>query len=169
MGGLAGQAPPGSAPKPGRSDKLKVAYIGMTGVIVAALISGMFLYFSQDDHKSKPPIATSNSKVIINAPPAISPPAQPALTTFEASVFNLLYGQCAFVFSEPKLLQDDRLGCIYATTSVEIYCTVESQWVADSTVWDEIYYRTDWGTTGYIPDYYVNTGSQNAVMPSCVS
>ena len=77
----------------GGSDKLKVAYIGMAGAIVAALISGAALYLSQRGHQSKPPIATSNSRVVINVPPAAPPPAQPTLQTFQASVFNLLNGQ----------------------------------------------------------------------------
>jgi hypothetical protein len=93
----------------------------------------------------------------------------PAIKTFGASVFHLLAGQCAYVYSEPQTLQDDTLGCVYTATPVAIYCTVESQQVGDSTVWDEIYYRTSWGTTGFIPDYYVNTGTNNAVMPSCVT
>jgi hypothetical protein len=165
MSGPAGKAPPGSASKPARSDKLKVAYIGMTGVVVAALISGVFLYFSQNGPKNEP---TGNNRVTINVAPAVAPPAQPALKTFDAPVFHLPLGRCAIVFSEPKVLQEDREGCIDAQVSVEIYCTAESQSVGGSTVWDEIYYATDWGTTGYIPDYYVYTGTDNAVMPSCV-
>jgi len=168
MGGPA-KAPPRSASGSDSGDKVKIAYIGAIGVIVAALISGLFLYFSQGDSKDKQPPATSNSKVTVNVRPAVTPPAVPAIRTFSASVFRLLAGQCAYVYSEPQTLQDDRLGCVYTATPVSIYCTVESQQVGDSTVWDEIYYRTSWGTTGFIPDYYVNTGTNNAVMPSCVT
>jgi len=151
------------------SGKTKVAYIGMVGVIAAALITGVSLYLTQHNDKGKASTATSSSNVIVNVAPATAPPAPPTIKPFEASVYNLPYGQCAYVFSEPEVLQDDRLGCINATTSVYIYCTVESQTVGNSTVWDEIYYRTGWGTTGYIPDYYVYTGTNNAVMPSCVT
>jgi hypothetical protein len=100
-------------------------------------------------------------------PPLLKP--LPLSSFFEAQVFNLPSGQCAFVFSEPEVLYQDRLGCIYTGASVAIYCTVESQSVGNSTVWDEIYYPTDWGKTGYIPDYYVYTGTNNAVMASCVT
>jgi hypothetical protein len=168
MGGPA-KAPPRSASGSDSGDKVKIAYIGAIGVIVAALISGLFLYFSQGDSKDKQPSATSSSKVTVNVSPAVTPPAAPALKEFSASVFRLPAGQCAYVFSQPQVLQDDKLGCVSAATLVEIYCTVESQQVGDSTVWDEIYYRTSWGTTGFIPDYYVYTGTNNAVMPSCVT
>jgi hypothetical protein len=151
------------------SGKIKVAYIGLAGVIAAALISGVALYLTQHNDKSKASTATSSSRVTVNVAPAAAPPAPPALKTFEAPVFNLSNGQCAFVFSEPEVLQEDRLGCVYTNAPVYIYCTVESQSVGNSAVWDEIYYRTSWGTTGYIPDSYVYTGSNNAVMPSCVS
>jgi hypothetical protein len=151
------------------SGKTRVAYIGLAGVIGAALITGVSLYLSQHNDTSKASTATSNSRVTVNVAPASTPPAPPTFKPFVASVGNLSPGLCAFVFSEPEVLQEDRLGCIYGTTSVYIYCTVESQSVGNSTVWDEIYYRTNWGTAGYIPDYYVITGSQNAVMPSCVS
>ena len=151
------------------SGKTKVAYIGLAGVIGAALISGGVVLLTQHNDKSEASTVTSSSRVIVNVAPAAPPPTPPAIKTFEAPVYDLSSGQCAFVFSEPEVLQQDRLGCIYATTSVYIYCTVESQSVGNSAVWDEIYYRTSWGTTGYIPDYYVYTGSNNAVMPSCVS
>lgn len=151
------------------SGTTKAAYIGLVGVIGAALISGVFLYLSQHNSKSKASTATSSSRVTVDVAPVAAPPTPPVIRTFKAPVYNLPNGQCAFVFSQPKTLQDDRLGCIYAATSVYIYCTVESQSVGNSTVWDEIYYRTSWGTTGYIPDYYVYTGTNNAVMPSCVT
>jgi hypothetical protein len=151
------------------SGKTKVAYIGLAGVVAAALITGVSLYLSNHNDNSKASAATSSSRVIVNVAPASAPPTTPAVAPFEASIGNLPLGQCAFVFSQPQALQEDRLGCVYLTTSVRIYCTVESQMVGGSTVWDEIYYRTDWGTAGYIPDYYVITGSQNAVMPSCVT
>ena len=168
MGGPA-NAPPRPASGSDSGDKVKIAYIGAIGVVVAALISGLFLYLSQGDSKDKPVAATSNSEVTVNVPPAVTPPAVPALKTFSASVFHLATGQCAYVFSEPQVLQDDKLGCVNPATPVSIYCTVESQLVGGSTVWDEIYYRTSWGTTGFIPDYYVYTGTNNAVMPSCVT
>jgi hypothetical protein len=168
MGGPA-KAPPRSASGSDSGDKVKIAYIGAIGVILAALISGLFLYFSQDGGKDKPPATATNSKVTVNVRPAVTPPVTPTLKTFSASVFRLPTGQCAYVFSEPQVLQDDRLGCVNTATLVAIYCTVESQQVGDSTVWDEIYYRTSWGTTGFIPDYYVYTGTNNAVMPSCVT
>lgn len=168
MGGRAGQTLPGSGPKPGTSDKVKIAYISMVGVIVAALISGLFLYLSNRGH-SQPSTATSNNKVIVNISPSVAPPPTPSFKPFGAPVFDLPLGRCAFVFSEPQLLSEDRLGCVDANTYVYIYCTVESTQVGNSTVWDEIYYRTAWGTTGYIPDYYVDTGTNNAVMSSCVT
>ena len=149
------------------SDKTKVAYIGLAGVVGAAIITGVFLLLSQHNGKSSAPTATSNT--VVNVAPASAPPTAPALQPFRASVWNLPAGQCALVFSEPEALQEDRLGCVNATTFVAIYCTVESQSVGGSTVWDEIYYRTSWGTTGYIPDYYVYTGTNNAVMGSCVT
>jgi hypothetical protein len=151
------------------SGRTKVAYIGLVGVIGAALISGVSLYLSQHNDKSKASTATSSSRVTVNVAPAAAPPNPPALKPFVAPVYNLPNGQCAFVFSEPEVLQEDRLGCVYAAKSIYIYCTVESQSVGNSPVWDEIYYRTSWGLTGYIPDYYVYTGTNNAVMPSCVS
>ena len=149
------------------SGKTKVAYIGLVGVIAAAVITGVSLYLSNHNGKSNAVTATNNT--VVNVAPASTPPTKPSFEPFEASVSNLPAGQCAFVFSEPGILQEDELGCINAATTVYIYCTVESQMVGGSTVWDEIYYRTDWGTTGYIPDAYVYTGSNNAVMPSCVS
>ena len=164
MGGPA-KAPPRSASGSDSGDKVKIAYIGAIGVIVAALISGLFLYFAQDGGKDKQPPATSNSKVTVNVRPAVTPPAVQALKTFSASVFHLPTGQCAYVFSEPQVLQDDKLGCVNATTLVAIYCTVESQQVGGSTVWDEIYYRTSWGTTGFIPDYYVYTHQRGNAVP----
>ena len=169
MGGPAREAPPRSASGSDSGDKVKIAYIGAIGVIVAALISGLFLYFSQGDSKDKQPPATSNSKVTVNVRPAVTPPAVPAFQPFSASVFHLLAGQCAYVYSVPQSLQDDTLGCVYTATPVSIYCTVESQQVGDSMVWDEIYYKTSWGPTGFIPDYYVNTGPRTAVLPSCVT
>jgi hypothetical protein len=168
MGGRAGQTLPGSGRKPGTSDKVKIAYISMVGVIVAALISGLFLYLAnRNSGKSSTP--TSNNKVIVNVAPSVAPPPTPSFRPFQAPVFNLAVGRCAYVFSEPQLLSEDRLGCVDANTTVSIYCTVESTQVGNTTVWDEIYYRTDWGTTAYIPDYYVDTGTNNAVMSSCVT
>jgi hypothetical protein len=52
-------------------------------------------------------------------------------------------------------------------TTVYIYCTAEAQQVGSSSVWDLIAYKTSWGNGGYIPDYYVYTGTNNAVEPSC--
>jgi hypothetical protein len=145
----------------------------MIGVIVAALISGVFLLLAHGSGNGKQSAPTSNSKVNINIPPtpALRPSATPSTKAFSARTANLQTGQCAYVFAEPRLLGDAKLGCVNAGTTVEIYCTVESQPVGTSqdTVWDVIYYRTDWGTIGYIPDYYVNTGTNNAVRPSCVS
>jgi len=143
---------------------MKIAYIGAGGAIAAALITGAVMIFSSPT----PAPPTSNTKVIVRVAPSAAPPSAPATRTLQAPVTNLASGQCAYVFSEPKLLDEDRLGCVYENTTVYIYCTVESQTVVNSTVWDEIYFRTAWGTTGYVPDYYVNTGTTNAAMPSCV-
>ena len=169
MGGPAKEAPPRSASRPESGDKVKIAYIGAIGVTVAALISGLFLYLSQSGGEDKQPPTTSSGKVTVNVRPAVAPPVVPTFKPFSASVFNLLAGQCAYVYAKPQILQDDTLGCVYTATQVSIYCTVESQQVGNSTVWDEIYYKTSWGTIGFIPDYYVNTGTNNAVMPSCVT
>jgi|SRR5579859_517649 len=149
----------------------KIAYISAAGVVIAALVTGLFLLLSGRDSKTpSAPAAVSNAKVIISVPPAIPPPAAPAASPFVALVGAALQpGNCAYVFSEPKLFTEDRLGCVDIGIRVAIYCTVESTMVYNSTVWDEIYYRTDWGTTGYIPDAYVYTGTNNAVMPSCVT
>lgn len=168
MGVPTDQNQQGSAHKSGPSDKLKAAYITAGATVAVAAITGAFALFSHRGDNSSPP-STGNTKVIIKVAPAASPPAPPAAQPVTAPVYNLVPGRCAYVFSEPKLLDEDRLGCVTAQTTVYIYCTVESDTVGNSTVWDEIYYKTNWGTTGYIPDYYVYTGTSNAVKPSCVT
>ena len=65
------------------SSKTKVAYIGLAGVIAAALISGVFLYLSQHSDSSNKSTSTSNSsRVTVNVAPATTPPAQPTLKPF---------------------------------------------------------------------------------------
>ena len=150
------------------SSRVKVAYIGLVGVIGAAIISGIFVYLSRGSGGGGSS-ATNSNTVTVNVAPSDPAPTTPAFRPFTASVFNLQLGGCAYVFSEPEVLSEDRLGCVSAGTTVGIYCTVESQQVGNSSVWDEIYYRTSWGLAGYIPDYYVDTGTNNAVMPSCVT
>lgn len=152
---------------PGNSSKVKIAWISAGGVVVAALLSLLGVYLTRS---SPAPTATSiGNKVIVNVSPAAAPPTQPAFTPATAPVGNLPYGKCAYVFSEPQLLEQDILGCVDSGTEVSIYCTVESTSVYGDSVWDLIGYRTAWGLTGYIPDYYVITGTNNAVMSSCVT
>jgi hypothetical protein len=168
MGSPAWQGPPvAPASKKGPSDKVRIAYISAAGVIVAAIISGIFLVLSRGGGTPVSPI-TSNNKVVVNVSPPVAPPTTPAFRPFTAYV-SIPAGDCAYVFSEPRLLQQDILGCINPNTTVEIYCTAESATVNNSSVWDLIYYRTSWGVAGYIPDAYVYTGTNNAVMPSCVT
>lgn len=152
---------------PGTSNRVKVAWITTAGVIVAALLSLLGVYLTRS---SPAPTTTSNSNnVIVNAAPAAAPPTQPTFTPATAPVGNLPSGQCAYVFSEPQILQQDILGCVDSGADVSIYCTVESTSVGGDSVWDLIYYKTSWGVTAYIPDYYVLTGTNNAVMSSCVT
>jgi hypothetical protein len=147
------------------SNKVKVAWISAGGVVVAALLSVLGVYLT----RSSPASPTTIGNVIVNNPPSASPPTQPTFTPATAPVGNLPSGQCANVFSEPLLLQQDILGCVDSGTEVSIYCTAESTSVGGDSVWDLIGYRTAWGVTGYIPDYYVQTGTDNAVMSSCVT
>jgi hypothetical protein len=153
--------------RPGTSSKVKVAWITTAGVIVAALLTLVGVYLTRS---SPAPTPTSNrNDVIVNVSPAAAPATKPAFTPATAPVGNLPSGRCADVFSEPQILQQDILGCIDSGVDVSIYCTVESTSVDGDSVWDLIYYHTSWGVTGYIPDYYVITGSDNAVMSSCVT
>ncbi|MGD0064678.1 MAG: hypothetical protein ABSB76_14690 [Streptosporangiaceae bacterium] len=154
----------GSGPGGRRSSKEKIAWIGAAAVVVAALVSGLFLYFSQGSAKAS---ATSDNNVVVNMPPAATPPATPTFQPFQATVYNLPAGQCANVYSEPYLLSQDFIGILCTGTTVYIYCTAEAQQVGSSSVWDLIAYKTSWGNGGYIPDYYVYTGTNNAVEPSC--
>lgn len=151
------------------SSKTKIAWITTAGVIGAALISAVAVYLTRPG-PAPAPMGTSNSNnVIVNVSPAAAPPTQPAFTPARAPVGNVPAGQCAYVFSEPLVLQQDVLGCVDPGTELSIYCTVESTSVNGDSVWDEIYYRTTWGVAGYIPDTYVITGTDNAIMPSCVT
>jgi hypothetical protein len=168
MGGPGRQVLPESARKRGPDSKVKVAYITAAGVIVAALISGLGLYLTRGDSKSSSQTTTmSNNHVVINEPPPVTPPPPPRFQPFHGTVTNLPLGQCADVFSEPYVMQQDVIGTLCTGAPADIYCTVETTPVGGSSVWDLIYFKTNWGTGGYIPDYYVNTGSYNAVEPSC--
>jgi hypothetical protein len=71
------------------------------------------------------------------------------------------------VYSEPYLESQDLIGTACTGVYVSVYCTAESVQVGGSSVWDLIYFKTNWGLSGYIPDYYVDTGTNNAVEPSC--
>jgi hypothetical protein len=125
---------------PGNSSKVKIAWISAGGVVVAALLSLVGVYLTRS---SPAPTATSNgNKVIVNVSPAAAPPTQPAFTPATAPVGNLPFGKCAYVFSEPQLLEQDILGCVDSGTEVSIYCTVESTLVYGDSVWDLIGYRT---------------------------
>ncbi len=152
---------------PGTSNNVKVAWITTAGVIVAAVLSLVGVYLTRSSPAT--PATNNRNDVIVNITPAAPPPTKPAFTPAMAPVGNLPSGQCARVFSEPQLLQQDILGCVDSGIEVSIYCTVESTSVNGDSVWDLIYYRTSWGVTGYIPDYYVITGTNNAVMSSCVT
>jgi len=154
---------------PSTSSKVKVAWITTAGVIVAALVSVVGVYLTRSN-PAPPQTSTSNrNDVIVNVSPAAAPTTKPTLTPVTAPVGNLPSGRCADVFSEPQILQQDILGCVDSGVDVSIYCTVESGSVNGDSVWDLIYYRTSWGVTGYIPDSYVVTGTDNAVMASCVT
>jgi hypothetical protein len=166
MGGPGGQFSPEPA-KRGSSSKVRVAYIGAIGVVVAALISGLSLYLSQSGNKNSQTTTMSNNHVVVNVHPAVTPPTTPAFQPFRGAIFHLPAGQCADVFSEPYILQQDVIGTVCTGVTVSIYCTVETTQVGDSSVWDLVYYKTNWGLGGYVPDYYVNTGTRNAVESSC--
>jgi hypothetical protein len=167
MSSSGGQFPSGAAPRRGTTAKVKIAYISAAGVVAAALISGLFLYLSQGNSKDQKTTVSGGSAVVFNIPPAANPPAPPTFQPFRGAAFNLPSGQCAYVFSEPYVLSQDIIGSVCDGTTVYIYCTVETVQVGNSSIWDFIYYKTNWGTGGYIPDYYVYTGTNNAVEASC--
>ena len=66
------------------SGKTKVAYIGLVGVIAAAVITGVSLYLSNHNGKSDAVTATNNT--VVNVAPASAPPTKPSFEPFEASV-----------------------------------------------------------------------------------
>ena len=167
MSDSGGQFPPGAAPRRGTSAKVKIAYITAAGVVAAALISGLFLYLSQGNSKDQKTTVSGGDAVVFNIPPASSPSPLPTFQPFRGAVFNLAAGQCAYVFSEPYALSQDIIGSVCDGTIVSIYCTVETVPVGGNSIWDLIYFKTSWGTGGYIPDYYVDTGTNNAVESSC--
>jgi hypothetical protein len=152
---------------PGSSSKVKVAWITSGGVVAAAALSLLGLYLTRSS--PAPAAANNSSKVIVNVAPAVAPAPKPTFTPAQALVGNLPSGDCAEVFSEPLILQQDIEGCVDPGINVYIFCTVESTTVSGDSVWDLIYYPTAWGRTGYVADYYVMTGTDNAVMSSCVT
>src|SRR5258708_31822444 len=124
MGGPGRQVLPESV-KRGPGSKVKVAYIGAIGVVVAALISGLSLYLSQGSNKSQQMTTMSNNRVIVNVHPAVAPPPTPTFQPFRGAVFHLPLGQCADIFSEPYILQQDVIGTLCTGVTAYIYCTVE--------------------------------------------
>jgi len=151
----------------GTSSKIKIAYISAGGVVLAAVISAIAVLHSQSSNKNQPTTAVNNGDVVVNVAPATAPPTTPSLHPFQAQVWNLPAGQCANVYSEPYLESQDMIGTACTGVDVSVYCTAESVQVGGSSVWDLIYFKTSWGLSGYIPDYYVYTGTNNAVEPSC--
>ncbi len=161
------QGSPGPAPNRGTSSKVKITYISTAGVVLAAVITGLSLYLSQGNNKSQPTTSANNSRVVVNVAPATAPPTTPSFRPYQGQVYDLPVGQCANVYSEPYVVSQDMIGTACPGANVSIYCTAETVEVGDSSVWDLIYFKTSWGSVGYIPDYYVYTGTNNAVEPSC--
>jgi hypothetical protein len=87
--------------------------------------------------------------------------------TYEAGVIQTVNNeQYDYLYSAPTPnLLTDRVGEMSNGTNVQIICTVEGPAVANGdTLWDKVVYNSG---SAYISDYYVYTGSNQALMPAC--
>ena len=90
----------------------------------------------------------------------------PSATDIAGVIQTVNNEQYDYLYSVPTSnLLTDRVGEISNGTSVQIICTVQGPAVANGdTLWDKVVYNSG---SAYISDFYVYTGSNQAVMPAC--
>lgn len=135
------------------------AVVTAAGGIVAAIIT----IHGHGTPTPTPTPAPTSSPVPVATSSAIPGPTQ----TPEAGTIQTVPGETFdYVYSEPTGdLVADRVGEVSNGTNVNIICTVQGPAVASGdTLWDKIAYNSG---SAYISDYYVYTGTNQAVMPSC--
>ena len=123
---------------------IAAAVIGAAGVIIAAVISSHHDGSSSSSSSTPGPSPTYVTGVI---------------QTVNNEQYDYLYS-----VPTPNLLVD-RVGEMSNGTNVQIICTVQGPAVASGdTLWDKVVYNSG---SAYISDFYVYTGSAQAVMSAC--